>query len=162
MALSTTKTYSPLHQRRPQSKRLEISMAPMIDVVFLLLVFFLLTANFRSKEGFLPVNLPRQAAGNTVFIDFEPLILFLDSQSDGTCIAQFGQGQTLHIAPTQGVIDFALLGERLEKILIDQGRGPDDPIKLMPTRQTKWDHIVKAYDVLWRQNLHNVIFAMAE
>ena len=38
-----------------------LSMASMIDVVFLLLIFFLLTVNFRAREGYLPSRLPHKA-----------------------------------------------------------------------------------------------------
>ena len=42
----------------------ELKMTPMIDVIFLLLVFFVLTANFNEIEMFLRMNLtaPRESA----------------------------------------------------------------------------------------------------
>lgn len=43
---------------RPRRKRpLELSMTPMIDVVFLLLIFFMVTTSF-SRETELKINLP--------------------------------------------------------------------------------------------------------
>ena len=44
-----------LHQRTRGD--LEISMTPMIDVVFLLLVFFVWTASFQVVENMLPTSL---------------------------------------------------------------------------------------------------------
>ena len=44
-----------LHQRTRGD--LEISMTPMIDVVFLLLVFFVWTASFQVMENILPTSL---------------------------------------------------------------------------------------------------------
>ncbi len=35
----------------------KLDMAPMIDIVFLLLIFFMLTANFMTQEG-IKINLP--------------------------------------------------------------------------------------------------------
>ncbi len=46
--------------RRPpyhRPDRLDVKMTPMIDVVFLLLVFFVCTASFRPLEQLLPTNL---------------------------------------------------------------------------------------------------------
>ena len=40
-----------------QRGRLDVKMTPMIDVIFLLLVFFVCTASFRAIEGILPTNL---------------------------------------------------------------------------------------------------------
>ncbi len=43
------------HQR--QSGRLDVKMTPMIDVIFLLLIFFVCTASFQALEEVLPTNL---------------------------------------------------------------------------------------------------------
>lgn len=49
----------------------EIAMTPMIDVVFLLLIFFICTASFQIAENVLPSNL--LLAGSTVSdLDVEP------------------------------------------------------------------------------------------
>jgi biopolymer transport protein ExbD len=42
---------------RRQRRDLDVKMTPMIDVVFLLLVFFLWTASFRISEQVLPSNI---------------------------------------------------------------------------------------------------------
>jgi len=47
---------------------LEIKMTPMIDVVFLLLVFFVWTASFHTIEYLLPSSLSQQS-GNTETVD---------------------------------------------------------------------------------------------
>ena len=47
--------------RRQRKDNLEISLTPMIDVVFLLLIFFMVTTTF-NRENQLEVNLP-QASG---------------------------------------------------------------------------------------------------
>ena len=38
----------------------ELEMTPMIDVTFLLLIFFIVTLNFRTLEGRLDANLPKE------------------------------------------------------------------------------------------------------
>lgn len=47
--------------RRPpyhrDAGRMEVKMTPMIDVIFLLLIFFVCTASFRAVEEVLPSNL---------------------------------------------------------------------------------------------------------
>jgi biopolymer transport protein ExbD len=46
----------PTRHREGQG-RLEVTMTPMIDVIFLLLIFFICTASFRSPERNLPTHL---------------------------------------------------------------------------------------------------------
>ncbi len=53
-------------------REFEVSMTPMIDVVFLLLIFFICTASFQLPESILPSNL--QLPGTST----EPLPLELD------------------------------------------------------------------------------------
>ena len=48
---------------RTERRQLEIKMTPMIDVVFLLLIFFVLTASFQVPEQILPSDL--SAPGRT-------------------------------------------------------------------------------------------------
>jgi biopolymer transport protein ExbD len=42
---------------RDDRGRLDVKMTPMIDVIFLLLIFFVCTASFRPAEEILPTNL---------------------------------------------------------------------------------------------------------
>ena len=71
-----------LHQRTRGD--LEISMTPMIDVVFLLLVFFVWTASFQVVENMLPTSLLTVAgtqvtemAGPAPDLDFDEIVIRL-------------------------------------------------------------------------------------
>jgi len=61
----------PVRARRIFSLR----MAPMIDIIFLLLIFFLVAAKWRPAESFLPFKLPVGAAGNQAVVRPEPLVI---------------------------------------------------------------------------------------
>jgi len=65
-----------------------IDMAPLIDVVFLLLIFFMLTSSFREPS--LPLELPSVAAESET--PEEPVTVSLDAQGviaiDGTVVAR--------------------------------------------------------------------------
>ena len=62
--------------RNNKHKPLEISLTPMIDVVFLLLIFFMVTTTF-SKESVIKVLLP-QADGEQVTEQKQTLVLTID------------------------------------------------------------------------------------
>ena len=136
----------------------------MIDVVFLLLIFFLLAANFRQREGFLPAELPQQVT-RAEQMEMVPLEIWIESQVDGSCEIQIGMDQRFIIESTEtddASGAFHLLSDRLSRLLTEQGRSTRDPIKFMPSGATHWDHVVKAYDALWQLNLEQIIFVLAE
>jgi len=159
MSLHKEQRYFPLRRRRPAARGMQLRMVPMIDVVFLLLIFFLLSANFRGKEGFLPAELPRQITHSRQ-MEMDPLLLRVTSQPDGSCRIQIGPQPAILIEPRTETFD--AVSRELQKVLSDQGRRLDDPIKILPTEHTKWDHVVKTYDAIWQINAHNIIFAAVQ
>jgi len=147
--------------RRRRPTPLRLMMVPLIDVVFLLLVFFLLTANFRSREAFLPVQLPQQAVGS-VNLEIEPLLIFIESQPDGACRMQIGDLEEILIPTSPGVSDFDGFSQRLAEILNNLHRTINDPVKLVPAPTATWNHVVKTYDALGRLSLTNIIFTFVD
>ncbi len=161
----TRSAKSILHDRQtryPVETQQQLRMVPMIDVVFLLLIFFLLSSSFRTQEGFLPAELPRRilhSAGSEV----EPLVLHVFSNPDQSCQIQIGKEFSLKIpVHPDGTMNFLPLCSSIQTILAAHGRSLEDPIKLQPTRHTRWDHVVKTYNALWQLNAQNIIFAIAE
>jgi len=59
---------------RDERGRLDVKMTPMIDVIFLLLIFFVSTASFQAPEASLPTNLSLPG----VVSDVEPIDLELE------------------------------------------------------------------------------------
>ena len=141
--------------RKPLS--LQIRMVSMIDVVFLLLIYFLLTSNFRAKEGYLPIALPQENQSTTATLLVEPLIITVHSITESQC--EVSMGPEITITATDS---FAEMATVLNDLLILQGRAISDPIKLMPAPQSQWHHVVKAYDALWQNNMTNIIFSITE
>ncbi|GIW98073.1 MAG: hypothetical protein KatS3mg111_1406 [Pirellulaceae bacterium] len=52
--MKTDYTFDAHPQRRRRPEDADVAMTPMIDVIFLLLVFFLATSSFRAVEKLLP------------------------------------------------------------------------------------------------------------
>ncbi len=127
----------------------------MIDVVFLLLVFFLLSANFRPKEGFLLTELPRRIT-RSQGSEVEPMVINLTSRFDGSCLIEIDGCEPVAVPAGSG--GFAELGDKLLMINHQKGRNVDDPIKISPGTGTNWGHTVKLYDSLCRKHFSNIIF----
>lgn len=59
------KQSSPFQRSEEETPSLGITMAPLIDVVFLLLIFFMISTTFRVRPG-LELNLPRSGGQTQV------------------------------------------------------------------------------------------------
>ncbi len=58
------------HHHENDRDRLEVKMTPMIDVIFLLLIFFVCTASFQQPEEILPTNMSLPGSlGETAEVD---------------------------------------------------------------------------------------------
>ena len=74
-------------------RELEIKMTPMIDVVFLLLVFFVWTASFQAVEYLLPSSLSqKQGSGQTVNLDQPPPEIEFEDTFSKHLIANYSCG----------------------------------------------------------------------
>ena len=69
-------------QRNVEETKLELQIAPLIDVVFLLLIYFMVTAALIKKEGDISFMLPANVAQSDV-IDI-PVEVLIEINVDGT------------------------------------------------------------------------------
>ena len=66
--------------RPPTSRKARIEIIPMIDVVFFLLVFFMMATLAMTISGGLPVSLPQAASANKVAAEAASISLTRDGQ----------------------------------------------------------------------------------
>ena len=109
-------------------------MTPMIDMVFLLLIFFVMTFNFVEPEGDFNIKMPPKGTTNIVLENTViPLRISLSADRQGRL-----SGITLAEAPVQNL---ATLRERVK--LIAQNN-PDIEIELNPDEGLHYEHIIEA------------------
>jgi biopolymer transport protein ExbD len=63
---------------RPQRMKMHLDISPLIDIVFQLLLFFMLTSNFMTERG-IKLNLPQAATGAPQRAKL-PVVLSIDRQ----------------------------------------------------------------------------------
>jgi biopolymer transport protein ExbD len=63
---------------RPQRMMMHLDISPLIDIVFQLLLFFMLTSNFMTERG-IKLNLPQAATGASQRAKL-PVVLSIDRQ----------------------------------------------------------------------------------
>ena len=138
-----------------------LRMAPMIDMVFLLLIFFLVAAKWRPAEDFLPIKLPTGPAEDHRLGKPEPLTICISATAAG-CAVRIGQFRTVRINNENIEPDLAALIQTLHKCLTAQRRFASDPIEIVCEPAVRWEHLARIYSVFCGAGLTDITFRMTE
>ena len=134
----------------PRRKPAELRMTPMIDVIFLLLIFFVCTANFKPPEEMLPVDSTMPGSVSTeavlpdpVDLDFVRIQIAFDPvphwQIEGNHCSTFHEVQNI--------------------LLLYREAKPDIPVILESADNVPTSNVVDVYDVCRRVGLTQIQFA---
>jgi len=117
-------------------------MTPMIDIIFNLLIFFMLTPTFQAQEGYLTTNLPESAKTSGETIDRLQIYLEVpDGDDEGIIILLTDDRSTI-----------SGFGELLTKLrdMKARGLGPEHPVLISPMLEVQHRWVVKAFDTaIW-------------
>lgn len=138
-----------------------LRMAPMIDMIFLLLIFFLVAAKFRPQEDFLPLQLPVANAQNQTIGKPEPLTIHISSTNSG-CLVKIGQFHAVQIENDNIEAGLAVLMEKTRDCLLAQKRFADDPVEIICNADVKWEHLAKIYNLFYGTGMTDITFEMTE
>jgi biopolymer transport protein ExbD len=117
-------------------------MTPMIDVVFLLLCFFVTSQLYAQWETEIDITLPTARTGQLP--QRLPGEIIINLHEDGTTIVN---GRRL--PPDQ-------LGAMLVNIA---GLFPGQPVLLRADKQTDYDHVIRVLDLCRQADIWNISFA---
>ena len=133
-----------------------LNLTAMIDVVFLLLIYFMVATEFKTAEETFPMDVPIRNHGQVLTLDEEPLIIFVESAGTGEAdlrIRLDGPWEPI------GSIDALLLFLKSNKA---SGFGRSGlfaerhPNLIKPTKNTRWEHAIAAYNAVARANYTNI------
>jgi biopolymer transport protein ExbD len=136
-------------------------MLPMIDMLFLLLIFFLMTMQFRPAESYLPFQLPGEGAATSHIGKAEPLTLNLMARGDG-CRIQIGHTKAIAIDSNSIDADLTAVANRIAAVLKDQKRTAADPVEFVCDRGVEWQYIAKLYNILFGIGIKDITFRMTD
>lgn len=90
-----------IRSRGSDGEKIETQMAPMIDVVFQLLIFFMLTLKIIEPEGDFSISMPLGQASTESSDEpqIEPLKIRLRASADGALAEVLVNGQTMGVGP---------------------------------------------------------------
>lgn len=150
-----------VRERHPRlTPRIGLHVTPMIDVVFLLLVYFMVTTPFQFGEEVYRMDLPARGPGEAdpfAVID-EPLRISVETTGAGS------DGYALRL---DGPYDQPATFEALRAFLDERRVGPgtfdglfaaDHPIIIEPADSTRWEHAVEAFNAAARAGYTNITF----
>ena len=138
-------------------RELEIKMTPMIDVVFLLLVFFVWTASFHAVEYLLPSSLSqKQGTGQTVNVDEPPPEIEFE---DIVVRISFTNNQPAWSVNGQPV---ASLSEVRNRLALVADIKIDSPVILHPDETVPVGNVIDVYDATRLAGFTQIQFVIAE
>ncbi len=119
-----------------------VPLTPMIDVVFLLLCFFVTSQIFAQWETEIDVALPTAATGGTP--QRLPGEVIVNVRADGATVVN---GQTLDDDQLKAMMD------RLVQLF------PGQPVLLRADKATAYEHVVRVLDTCRQADVWNISFA---
>ena len=143
-----------------RTTRVGLNLTPMIDVVFQLLIYFLLATNFALGEQVFRMDLPERGGSTRLEDPFdapeEPLrirVISLEPDRERLSVTLPPQ------YPAQDDLN------NLERFLSENRSGEtiglflsDHPIQIVPTPDTRWEHVVDVFNAVIRAGYRRVHF----
>lgn len=122
-------------------EQIGLDLTPVIDVVFILLIFFIVTSVFKKDELALMLNLP-EAEAKAIEIDEDQVFIELNEKK---------------IAIKGIEVNFESFEESLKAI-----KNKKKAIIVKIDKETKYDRVTKVLDILQKYNLNNLALVTQE
>ena len=132
-------------RRRAQPQVMGFQIAPMVDVLLVLLCFFILTWNFARKEMELSVKVPTAEHGEEPVLDVNQTVLNL--KADGSLV--------MNTKP----ITYDELGDKMAALA---HINPDYAIILRGDESVQYRYVAKVLDVCRGSGIWNVAFPVSK
>ncbi len=136
-----------------EDAKFELQVSPLIDVVFLLLIYFLVTAELIKKEGDISFMLPARTPPSTMII--LPVEVVVLISADGTVMVD---GITFS-ADDKELLDLATQIKGLRAVAKSQ----QSPffVNLLPDKETLHHRIIDVMDACAAAEVKNLSFSKA-
>ena len=127
------------------SERTGIQLAPMIDVVFLLLIFFIVLWNYARFETEIDISVPAASAGENPERTIGEIVV--NVKKEGGIIIE-------------GIERTELETLKMFKSIV--AAYPDQALILRGDKEASFDHIVKVLNLCKEANIWNISFATSQ
>ncbi len=127
--------------RHKKREILTPDLTPLIDIVFILLIFFIVSSVFKKEELALNLSLPSSSAQ-----ELEVEIKQLNIELSPTSLAYLGK-----------VVDFTQFDIQLANVT-----KKEIPVILRVDKEVKYDRLIKVLDLLQKYSLNNLALVTQE
>ncbi len=126
----------------------EIMLSPLIDCVFLLLIFFLVTTMLKKWEKQIPVTMPDITSSISATANEDIAIIAID---------RHGQLHRQKDKDRDGFIKYAPIDDLAVFLkTLSESRSPSRPLRIMADRRTPFQRVITMLDICQLQGFHNV------
>lgn len=144
--------------RRKRGTVIAVNLAPMIDMSFLLLIFFLVTTTFERAEGLLSSRLPEDAGGApAVALPLTPIVIRLETTGPAATPCSIRIDRFENVPQS-----FGELSAYLVRILQQPGFDDQTPVVIMAGDDVAWDHVVDCWNAAVRAGCRKLIFGQRQ
>jgi len=127
---------------QPKKKSSTLNLAPMIDIVFLLLIFFLVSSTLQGEEALYNITVPDSSLGKTKNVEMVNIFLDQDNQ------IYYNQKNYSR--------------DEIEALLVDISAAKDKKIKIYADKKTDFEAIVFLVERFKNDNYQDISFALRE
>ena len=132
----------------PKSQVLEsFNLTPLVDVVFLLLIFFLVATRFAEEERELEVRLPTASEARPLVLKPKDIELSIDQEGKYALNA----GRAMSLQEIEAMLAQASVSNPLTQSVV-----------IRADRNCSWDHVAQALNVCYRAGLRDVKTSVSE
>ena len=125
----------------------------MIDVTFLLLIFFLVTTTFERAEGLLTSQMPKETRAPAVPLPLSPIVVRV------TQTGPDHEDYTLRIDNFQvAPADIRELPDLLVRMQQPPGFEKKTPVVIVPENDVRWDHVVGCWNAALQAGCERIAF----
>lgn len=152
---SGRRPHAAVRQRGERRRRMNInfSFAPMIDLTFQFLIFFVAATRFADPEGNLSTRMPRDVGPQAVALPLTPIVVRIQpAGTDAGEVILAIDKFDLHPA------DFEELVPAIRSILGLPGFDAETPVVIAADNAVSWDHVVSAWNAALRAGATRLAF----
>lgn len=144
--------------RRIRARRsgdsIHLNIIPLVDVVFLLMIFFVIAGSFEKWEGIFASRFPKtQGGGVNVPLPLSPVTLRINPTGAGA--NEFSMAID---GVSEQTADFEILANMLRDLQQNPAYSAETPVIIVSDPRVRWDHVVSAWNAAMRAGYKTVAF----
>jgi len=152
--------FSASRQRQLSGARGFLNLAPMMDVMFNLLIFFLVATTFAMPEGTFLARLPKRVGLSAdLAVPVVPIRVLLQAREDRTRIFVSCSASGAASSQAVPVADYEQLYGQLVQLQGGAGFDRDTPVVLASQDGVDWQDVMQAYNAAIRAGFKKIVFS---